>query len=69
MSKTDECRAKVIHMTKPAENFFSYLKMAAQTDTLAHIEALHNNIRPHSATGWQSPAAFTSYNGNLQLDS
>lgn len=53
-----------------AENFFSCLKCElihlkhyhsraeAKLDIFTYIEALYNNIRPHSALGWFSPNAF-----------
>lgn len=53
-----------------AENFFSCLKcelihlrrydlrLAAEADIFAYIEAFYNTVRPHSAIGWLSPRAF-----------
>lgn len=53
-----------------AENFFSCLKCelvhlqryetraAAEASIFAYVEAFYNTVRPHSALGWLSPAAF-----------
>lgn len=55
-----------------AENFFSCLKCeliylacfptraAAKAAVFAYIEAFYNTVRPHSALGWLTPAAFAA---------